>query len=233
MAMFRAETPYGVIELTPLALIPEQAVQAALWAPVPERVWVLIESIASPAALDVLDALPPSELGTVISLWEKQDGLKIGDLLQVATVLQDHREPVEADLIDKGLRLRQCPTPEFNWQDLKVILRHLPVTSKTIAAMFPDRAGWTREALLLAEQVDSLHWLQWAQTKDGRKGRNRPKPIPRPGVVEEQQRPGAKPKPAPLSVIKQRMADRYAKARRHTTTEPERAQKIHDLFGRR
>lgn len=48
--------------------------------------------------------------------------------------------------------------------------------------MRPDDAGWTLETMLLATAVDTLRWLQWAQTEDGHKGRNQPDPIPRPGV---------------------------------------------------
>lgn len=36
---------------------------------------------------------------------------------------------------------------------------------------------WTRTDHLLALAVDRLGVLIWQQTKDGRKGRNRPKPI--------------------------------------------------------
>jgi Family of unknown function (DUF5361) len=69
--------------------------------------------------------------------------------------------------------------------------------------MFPDQA-WSRTDMLLADIADSLHWLQWAKTKDGARNRSRPQPIPRPGV----RTPGnaAKPKPSPLSKIKQTLA---------------------------
>lgn len=36
--------------------------------------------------------------------------------------------------------------------------------------------------MLLAAAVDQLTVLAWMKTEDGAKGRNRPKPIPRPGV---------------------------------------------------
>ena len=44
---------------------------------------------------------------------------------------------------------------------------------------------WTLDAQLLALNADYLAWLRWFKTKDGRKGRNKPKPIPRPGVAKE------------------------------------------------
>ena len=37
---------------------------------------------------------------------------------------------------------------------------------------------------LLAQVADSLNWLVWAKTKDAEHNRNRPKPIPRPGLDE-------------------------------------------------
>ncbi len=48
--------------------------------------------------------------------------------------------------------------------------------------MHPDEAGWTLTNLLLATIADALHWLQWVKTPDGKRNRNRPKPIERPGV---------------------------------------------------
>lgn len=33
------------------------------------------------------------------------------------------------------------------------------------------------ETLLLASMADRLAWLQWAKTEDGKKNRNRPKPV--------------------------------------------------------
>ena len=36
--------------------------------------------------------------------------------------------------------------------------------------------------MLAASIADSLAWLVWSKTKDAQNNRNRPKPIPRPGV---------------------------------------------------
>lgn len=41
---------------------------------------------------------------------------------------------------------------------------------------------WGLPEMLAADIADSLRWLMWAKTPDAPKGRNRPKPIPRPGV---------------------------------------------------
>ncbi|WP_193510500.1 DUF5361 domain-containing protein [Cryobacterium sp. BB736] len=45
----------------------------------------------------------------------------------------------------------------------------------------PEDSGWTLANHLIAEAVDSLRLQIWQKTKDGRKNRNRPKPIERPG----------------------------------------------------
>lgn len=48
---------------------------------------------------------------------------------------------------------------------------------------------WGIQEQLLAEQVDVLHWLQWAKTPDASKKppQNRPEQIPRPGVKPNKQ----------------------------------------------
>jgi hypothetical protein len=98
----------------------------------------------------------------------------------------------------------------------------MPPDSALFAAMFPDRAGWDKTNMLLAEIVDTLHWLQWAKTKAGQHNRDRPPPVPRPGTVKKA-RPGLKPKPAPLSVVKARLAQ-------HNGSDPGRADKLKTLF---
>lgn len=40
--------------------------------------------------------------------------------------------------------------------------------------------AWDVSDYLLADQADSLRWLVWAKTKDARKNRKKPQPIPRP-----------------------------------------------------
>jgi len=52
--------------------------------------------------------------------------------------------------------------------------------------------GWANSEMLLAELVDIVRLNLWSKSKDGAKSRNRPKPIPRPGVVQPKQRAGRK-----------------------------------------
>lgn len=47
--------------------------------------------------------------------------------------------------------------------------------------MLAINGGWTVTDHLLALEVDYLAILAWQGTKDGQKGRNKPKPLPRPG----------------------------------------------------
>jgi hypothetical protein len=86
--------------------------------------------------------------------------------------------------------------------------------------MFPDHAGWSKTTMLLAEIVDTLHWLQWVKTRDGQRNRGLPKRVPRPGTTVKA-RPGLKPKAAPLSVVKERLAHR---------NDPDRVDKLKQLF---
>lgn len=223
--MFRAETAYGTVELPCLSLIPRDVLRQLLAADEESRGWLLIELVASPATLDVIDQMPAESLKSLIKRWEAQAGLAVEDLLGLYVNVRKHGDAIAADLLDKGLRLRHCPSQDFSWYDLKVLLRYSPVTSNFYGSLYPDRAGWTREAMLLADAVDALVWLQWAKTKDGRNNRNRPKPIPRPGVTPPA-REGSNPKAAPLSVIKDRFKDRYS------TRSNDKAAKLKDLFGR-
>lgn len=107
-----------------------------------------------------------------------------GGILGLLTLCEQHTEAVEADLIRLGLRLRWLGTPDFDWCDLRAIIRHADPSSALVREMQPDAARWGVVEQLLAEAVDTLHWLQWAKTKDAqtKPPRNPPKPIPRPGV---------------------------------------------------
>jgi hypothetical protein len=228
--MYRAETPYGVVTLPPLELISLAVIKAAQAADPQERFWVLIESIADTDTIDILDQLPGTEIEKLYTPWEAEAEVTLGELFNIATILGNagHRESLEADLIDKGLRLRHCPSADFTWHDLKVIIQHLSVTSNLFRSMHPDHAGWTLEAMLLADQVDSLHWLQWSKTKDGIKGRNKPKRVPRPGITQPTDRKQMPGKAVPLSVLKKRMAET------HGAEAPAiRNKKLKQLFGGR
>jgi hypothetical protein len=90
-------------------------------------------------------------------------------------------EELEFDLIRLGLRLRDIGRT-FTWRDFKVIVANLPTDSAVVRAELGQDHGWGRTEHLLAGVVDLLNILVWQPTSDGQKNRNRPSPIPRPGV---------------------------------------------------
>ena len=54
-------------------------------------------------------------------------------------------------------------------------------------ALLGDDSDWNTTNQLLAMAADHLAVANWFQTKDGQKGKNRPKQIPRPGVRDEEE----------------------------------------------
>lgn len=60
----------------------------------------------------------------------------------------------------------------------------LPRGSRTFTAINPEYS-WEQSHYLLANIANSLQLLVWAQTKDGQKNRNRPKPIMPPKLHED------------------------------------------------
>jgi len=53
---------------------------------------------------------------------------------------------------------------------------NLPLESRCMRALEPT-LEWSMQDRLLAESVNMLRLLVWAQSKDGHKGRNRPKMV--------------------------------------------------------
>lgn len=105
-------------------------------------------------------------------------------------MISTQSQAVQADLIDRGLRLRHLGTEALTWGDLSAVIACLPPDSALFRAKRPDWM-WGLPEMLAADIADSLRWLMWAKTKDAQKGRNAPKPIPRPGIARPE-RIGAK-----------------------------------------
>lgn len=63
-----------------------------------------------------------------------------------------------------------------------MLVAQSPPDSAIVRALAPEAAMWQLPEQLLAEIVDTLHWLKWAKTEAGQQGRDHPKPVPRPGV---------------------------------------------------
>jgi hypothetical protein len=108
-------------------------------------------------------------------------------------------------LIDKGLRLRDLGTPHFEWCDLKAIISTAGPDTHLFRELYPDEWQWDLHAHMLADLIDLTHLLVWFKTKDGAKGRNRPKPYPRPGVEDEGSRT-VKGTARPLDEVRSRLS---------------------------
>jgi len=81
------------------------------------------------------------------------------------------------------LRLRDLGSERFTWGDLLAIVRNRRPDSALGRALDPTDWYWhSVDAMLLSGIYDTVRWLQWAQSKDGQKNRNRPEPLRRPGV---------------------------------------------------
>lgn len=91
--------------------------------------------------------------------------------------------------------MRDLGTDALWWRDLSVIVDNLPATSALHRKMSPEWAAWAGgdvSAHLLASIADGINAGNWMQSKDGQKNRNRPKPIPRPGVESGDKKFGGK-----------------------------------------
>lgn len=103
--------------------------------------------------------------------------------------MHEHRAAVEYTLIQHGFRLRWIGTPELTVHDAVVILQlGAPPGSPLDIFRRGDAALWRLTEQLLAGIWDAVNDLAWMQSEDGRKNRNRPKRIPRPGVQPEEEK---------------------------------------------
>ena len=98
--------------------------------------------------------------------------------------LEEHRDAVAYDLMSMGYRLRDFPSPALTYGDLLVVVRQCPAGSAVARSVDPEQSAWGISEHLLATAADSLAWLVWAKSEDASKRRNKPRPIPRPGVVD-------------------------------------------------
>lgn len=106
--------------------------------------------------------------------------------------------------------------PSFTWGDLHTVIVNLPQESALARSVQPDDAPWTLAAQLLAEIADGVRWLQWSKTKDAEHNRNRPKPIPRPGVTDQDKGRRITAKPATVDEIAEWLGDDFAAFRTNT-----------------
>jgi Family of unknown function (DUF5361) len=184
------------IDLRPLSEVPSVVVtesnsQNMLWD-------VFGWGMVKPEQVSVLDHAPIRLIRKLFQDWEEDSRITLGEIRGLIELIGKHPDPLEMDLIDKGLRLRDCPSAGFNWRDLKLIVEYLGPDSKLVAETQPDNAHWDKHAYLLADIVDGINWLCWSKTEDAHKRNgNPPDPVPRPGV-KKKGRAGFNTKPIPM-----------------------------------
>ncbi|TQM29861.1 DUF5361 domain-containing protein [Nocardia bhagyanarayanae] len=117
-------------------------------------------------------------------------GGRPGGILSLDALLEEHTEAIEYDLITIGLRLRMLGTDDLSWRDLKALIKQAPADSALARSVYGEDHQWQLGQHLLADMADSLRWLVWSKTKAAQDGRDRPEPIPRPGVTRGVERIG-------------------------------------------
>ena len=92
---------------------------------------------------------------------------------------------IEHDLMHAGGRLRWIGdgTGRTTWRDVAVLYA-LAAPGSALARATGGESVWGLPEQLLAGIIDHLAVIAWQRTEDGTKGRNRPKPIPRPGITD-------------------------------------------------
>lgn len=114
-----------------------------------------------------------------------------GKLLSLAQLIDERGEAIEFDLLKHGYRLRWLDDPtgrDFNWRDLWVLVRNFgPETATHVAVNGREESEWTLANHLLAMIAENTSLAIWMKTADAQKKppKNRPKPIYRPGVVDD------------------------------------------------
>lgn len=81
-----------------------------------------------------------------------------------------------------GWQLDDVPT-RLPWRALFAFIQHLGPESAYYRQINPEYAQWTGPELLpniMASVLDGVNILIWQNSKDGSRGRNKPKPIQRP-----------------------------------------------------
>lgn len=119
-----------------------------------------------------------------------------GGILGLAALIEQHGEALDADLQHHypGRSLADLVAGRMTFRQLNVLVKGLPSDGTALwranrQNLRPGTKGspppadwWTPERDFAASQLDALAVLIWLQTEDARKGKNRPKPIARPGV---------------------------------------------------
>jgi len=166
-------------------------------------IWEMLQwGLVDRANIVVIDQAPMRLINDLYKQWQQDSGIQVEEeLFQILAIIDKRSGPLEADLIDMGMRLRDFPSERHTWHDLWVIMSHFGYHSHLFGAMYPERAGWDKNNMLLADIADSNNWLVWAKSRAAQEGGAPPDRIVRPGVKNEH-RPGSRVKPSPRSKIR-------------------------------
>ena len=83
-----------------------------------------------------------------------------------------------------GIDIRQAGTPGLTWRRLEVLIAGLMGDPRTATyRSLTPQWWWGLPEQLQAASVDALNLLVWSKTEDAANNRNRPTPVPRPGVT--------------------------------------------------
>lgn len=209
-------------ELRSLAEVPRHVIRQASKESI---TWdVLLWGMVDLGQMALLDRAPIRHINRLFSSWEADSAITPGEVAQLLNLIEDHSAPLEADLIRRGMRLRDFPSDRHNWRDLWVFVTLPDTDDRTYAATNPDRAGWDKATMLLADIADSNGWLQWAKTKAAADGGSPPERIIRPGVKAPEHRKGSKVKPMTMSRVRELACGQL------NTSPEERQQKLARIF---
>jgi hypothetical protein len=106
----------------------------------------------------------------------------LGGILKLLSILKDHWGAVELDLHAVGLTLDDLGS-KLSLSGLVACVVHAPPGTRVFQKV---HQGWTVNDHLQAQAIDALNMLVWSKTTDAQEKhpRHKPKPIPRPGMVE-------------------------------------------------
>lgn len=99
----------------------------------------------------------------------------------VLWLIDSHGDELEYELIKAGVRLRWLGCPLLSWHDIYLIAANSE-PGTPLAKVLDKRMAWKPIDFWMRSIEYSLRWLVWAKTKDGQKGRRKPKPVQPPGT---------------------------------------------------
>lgn len=134
-------------------------------------------------------------------------GSVAGGILSLLDLPREQWEALESDLMRVGYTAADVPR-RLSWRALKAFVAHVRPGDAFYHQLHGEVAEWSAQEHLTANLIDLVMLLVWFKTSDGQKGRNRPKPVQRPGV--NQQSEGVSLGGAGVPV--EEFADRWAEA---------------------